>query len=114
MWMRPREFKINGRLDHVVQIAGVNVSPAHVVRVIKDIAGVKDANVRFYEGRLQVLIVPMKMDELTDAFAQRVRNEIVRNLPAPARPATIRFSASLRFTDMGKIVGWAQDKDQLL
>ncbi|MFA8442743.1 4-coumarate--CoA ligase [Yoonia sp.] len=111
-WIGPREFKINGRLDHVVQIAGVNVSPVYVVRVIKDIAGVKDANVQFHEGRLQALIVPMQMHELTDALAERVRNEIVRNLPAPARPATIRFSASLQYTDMGKVVDWIQDMGQ--
>ena len=105
-WVGPRHFEVTGRIDKMVQVAGVNVSPAHVARVISSIACVKEAKVRMNGDRLQALIVPTATNEPTDVVAKRVREHIVRSLPAPARPATITFATSLPVTDMGKVMDW--------
>lgn len=106
VWTSARHFRIAGRIDHVVQVAGVNVSPALVANRIKLIAGVADAVVRLDDDRLKAFVVPAHSQSEAGALRQSIHRELYRDLPAVARPTSIDIGPALPRNAMGKLSDW--------
>ena len=106
-WTSEREFVPAGRTDGVVQVAGVNVSPAEVERRLRAVPGVRDCRVRLMrpdEGaRLKAFIVPDGEAGLT---ARDLRRRLREDLPAPAVPRSFTFGPRLPRTATGKATDW--------
>ena len=106
-WTGEREFVPAGRTDGVVQVAGVNVSPAEVERALRAVPGVRDCRVRLMrpdEGaRLKAFIVPDGEAGLT---ARDLRRRLREDLPAPAVPRSFTFGPRLPRTATGKATDW--------
>ena len=107
IWSNAREFVVAGRLDDVVQIAGVNVSPAHVADVISRISGVEDVVVRHDAAQLRAFVVPSTSEPDSGRFEASVRREITAQLDPVARPTELTFGPALPRNAMGKIADWA-------
>jgi 4-coumarate--CoA ligase (photoactive yellow protein activation family) len=105
-WVEPGRFQVQGRKDDVVQVGGVNVSPAQVATVIRGMNGVADVAVRLGSGRLRAFIVPSVPD--VAALEHRLRDQIAQSLPAPARPTSLCFGSALPRTAMGKLCDWPE------
>jgi 4-coumarate--CoA ligase len=118
-WIDARHFRVGPRLDHVVQVGGINVHPDHVARTLREHPGVADAAVRLMradEGRrLKAFVVP-KVAAEADAEAgpgngdEELRRSLdawcAERLDAPARPRAMRFGPALPRTDTGKAADW--------
>ncbi|MEL6883803.1 MAG: 4-coumarate--CoA ligase [Pseudomonadota bacterium] len=105
-WFGPDTFKVVGRLDKVVQVAGVNVSPNFVRDNILAVDGVADAAVRMGKDRLRAFVVPRDGVDTQD-LQSRLQAHLQKTLDAPARPGCITFGAELPRNDMGKAAAWA-------
>lgn len=105
-WEDSARFQVRGRLDDVVQVGGVNVSPAHVCDVLRAFDQVRDAAVRVEDGRLKAFIVPQAGAEGAQACAEQIRAQIVDALPAVARPHALTFGQDLPRNAMGKLCDW--------
>lgn len=105
-WAGPRSFHVMGRRDDVVQVAGVNVSPSYIARIIGDIDGVAEAVVRPGHERLRAFIVPANPQTNRNEFEQTVRRAINARLEAAARPNDITFGNALPRNNMGKLADW--------
>jgi len=103
-------FRVRGRRDQVVQVAGVNVSPARVRDVLASHPGVRDCAVRLMtpgEGsRLKAFVVPG--DALAEpARARReLRTWLAERLDAPERPGALAFGPELPRDAQGKQADW--------
>ena len=106
----PGGFLVRGRRDAVVQVAGVNVSPARVREVLGSHPGVRACAVRLMtpgEGaRLKAFVVPG--DGLPDpARARReLRTWLAERLSPPERPGALRFGPELPRDAQGKQADW--------
>lgn len=107
-WQNETQFTLLGRKDDVVQVAGVNVSPAHLRARLLTVEGVAEAAVRRDGPRLRALIVPATGQE-EPALSERLARVLSR-LPAPARPAQITFAKALPRNAMGKLCDWDDGK----
>lgn len=105
-WQGSRQFKLNGRLDHIVQVAGVNVEPSLVAERIREVEGVSDVAVRLDGERLKAFVVPASGIKHPQDLEKRIHGHLCRHLPAPARPASVRFGATLPRNEMGKLCDW--------
>jgi 4-coumarate--CoA ligase len=128
-WHADGRFSVGARLDHAVQVAGTNVWPGQVARVLRAHDEVADAVVRLMrpdeggaEPRLKAFVVPrgMAVDGHTvdtsaagapDAEMIRLEGSLRRHcaahLHAEACPARYRFGTQLPMTDTGKPADWA-------
>jgi len=103
-------FRVRGRRDAVVQVAGVNVSPGRVRAVLAAHPGVRDCAVRLmapHEGaRLKAFVVPG--DGLADpARARReLRAWLAERLAAPERPGALDFGPDVPRDAQGKQADW--------
>jgi acyl-coenzyme A synthetase/AMP-(fatty) acid ligase len=103
-------FVVRGRRDAVVQVAGVNVSPARVRDVLAAHPEVRDCAVRPMspgEGaRLKAFVVPA--GGLADpARARReLRAWLAERLAAPERPGALTFGTQLPRDAQGKQADW--------
>lgn len=108
-WLGEREFVPAGRTDGVVQVAGVNVSPAEVERRLRAVPGVRDCRVRLMrpdEGaRLKAFVVPEDDARFT---ARELRRILRGDLPAAAVPRVFTFGPSLPRTATGKATDWGK------
>jgi 4-coumarate--CoA ligase (photoactive yellow protein activation family) len=108
-WSGAREFKVCGRLDEAVQVAGTNVFPSQVCEVLRRHLQVADAAVRLMapeEGeRLKAFIVPAAGADPAALRAELERWSVAR-LPAPARPKAYTLGKSLPRNAMGKLTDW--------
>ena len=105
-WSSPDRFHVLGRRDHVIQIAGVNVSPDHVKNQILQLEGVADVSVRPGKERLRAFVVPKP--GVDAAMLERdLQAHILARLDAPARPASITFGSQIPVSEMGKLADWA-------
>ncbi len=107
-WMDDKSFVSKGRLDRIVQVGGVNVSPMFVAEKLKKMEGIKECAVRLMrpdEGhRLKAYIV-------ADAgvHIQTLRKQIdslIRNFPVEERPGRIDFGPEIPQNIMGKPCDW--------
>lgn len=107
-WRGNREFRPVGRIDRMVQVAGINVSPMKVAARIQMCDLVRDCTVRLMrpeEGyRLKAFVVPANKVSAKDvAFALR---QILQELPAEERPTSITIGDVLPRNTLGKICDW--------
>jgi len=114
-WSAPDRFRPAGRIDHAVQVGGINVFPAYVADVLRMHPQVADAVVRLMrpdEGRrLKAFVVPRQAAPLEDgAAAAGLRAElgawIAQRLSTPERPASYTFGTALPRHASGKASDW--------
>lgn len=102
-------FRPEGRRDHVVQVGGVNVSPAVTAKALEAHPAVAEAAARpdaaDPDRRLKAFVVP-KIDPLPADLRPELEAYIRDALPAPARPVTLTFGARLPRNDIGKLTDW--------
>ncbi|QOY96424.1 AMP-binding protein [Massilia sp. UMI-21] len=117
-WSAPDRFRPAGRIDHAVQVGGVNVFPAYVADVLRTHPQVEDVVVRPMrpdEGvRLKAFVVPRgDVPAEGGAAAAALRAElgawIGERLPAPERPMAWSFGAALPRQANGKLSDWIID-----
>lgn len=108
-WQDNNCFTVGGRLDEAVQVAGTNVYPARVARVLMEHPHVMSANVRLmapHEGdRLKAYIV---ITAGTDPEALRIALMQWANarLNAAERPKSLTFGSSIPLNNRGKLADW--------
>ncbi len=107
-WADARRFELLRRLDHSVQVAGHNVSPAWVEQQLRGHAAVQDAAVRLDDDparpRLKAFVVPLRPEDL----AQRAAFEawVAQTLPWYAAFSSITYGQELPRNVMGKLSNW--------
>lgn len=111
VWTADRQFRLGGRFDQVVQVAGVNVQPAQVAACIGEVTGVADVAVRPGNDRLKGFVVAKREVADLQALEVKIRDHVRMRLPAPARPGTLTFGAALPRNVMGKPCDWAEPKE---
>lgn len=120
-WSAPGRFRPMGRIDHAVQVGGVNVFPGYVADVLRMHPKVADAAVRAMrpdEGqRLKAFVVPrgsVPPEGSTGAAALRAELTawMLERLSTPERPAAYSFGAALPRQASGKLSDWIIDAAQ--
>lgn len=105
-WYDDNHFIITGRLDDVVIIGGVNVSPKHVARKLSALPGIADCAVRVMghetSPRLKAFVVPMQGESDTASVIAHATAQ----WPAAERPVSITYGTSLPVNAMGKLADW--------
>lgn len=113
-WSAAGRFRPVGRIDHAVQVGGINVFPAYVADVLRMHPMVGEVTVRPMrpdEGqRLKAFVVP-RADGGKDAAALRAELTawIGERLSTPERPAAWSFGAALPRQANGKLADWIID-----
>lgn len=109
-WLTARRFRVLGRRDGAVQIAGVNVYPERVRRVILECPLIKEAAVRLMrpgEGkRLKAFVVPRSSIE-PDQVRLEVEAHLAVRLSVTELPRAITVGEALPRTSEGKLCDWA-------
>lgn len=101
-----RAIRPIGRRDGAVQVAGHNVWPERVARVLRTIDGAADVAVRLHaNGRLKAFVVPDKDSDPVQISA-RIEQVVAARLTDPERPKTYRFGPALPRNAMGKLEDW--------
>ena len=107
-------FFVAGRRDRAVQIAGTNVYPDRVARVLRTHPKVADCAVRLMrpeEGwRLKAFVVPDTVPDAAIGDRAELRRELRRwlrdKVEAPERPGSITLGAVLPLDAQGKAADW--------
>lgn len=107
-WRGSRKFIPVGRIDCMVQVAGMNVSPLNIASKIQKCDFVADCAVRLMrpdEGhRLKAFVVPAKGWSGKDTlFALR---EFLSTLSSEERPVAITIGDALPRNPLGKLCDW--------
>ncbi|ARE42195.1 4-coumarate--CoA ligase [Rhodovulum sp. P5] len=105
-WTDARAFRVLGRNDTVVQIAGTNVNPDAVREVLRADPAVADAAVRLDGDRLKAFVVPTDGAGDTGPLETALRDRVNRELPAPARPDRFTFGPRIPRNAIGKLADW--------
>ena len=100
VWQSERAFRVNGRRDTVVQVAGVNVNLSELTANLRAATGAEDAALRLSGDRLKAFIVADRARAETDL------HDFLSSLPAAARPANITWGDALPRTPEGKLADW--------
>jgi len=112
-WNPDGSFIVAERVDAAVQVAGINVHPALVRRVLMDHPLVADAAVRLMtprEGdRLKAFIVPVRESEAAGLPGELMRWSATR-LSVAARPKSFTMGQSLPTNERGKLADWPIDR----
>ncbi|WP_198156982.1 4-coumarate--CoA ligase [Aquincola tertiaricarbonis] len=108
-WLGRDLFRVMGRLDEAVQVAGTNVFPAQVRTVLCSHPRVADAAVRLMtpaEGnRLKAFVLPVPGADL-ETLRDELWSWTQKRLPVPARPKAFSFGSSIPRTALGKLADW--------
>ncbi|MDX8355836.1 AMP-binding protein [Cognatiyoonia sp. IB215182] len=112
-WTGDKSFRFGGRIDNAVQVAGVNVSLAHVSDTISAVAGVKQVNVRFVEERIIALVVPHNTSTISQDFYEALHLHVVKNLEPVARPSELIILPELKTNSMGKYTIYCNEPDNV-
>lgn len=105
-WTGDGTFQVIGRKDQVVQVAGSNVSIAHVTKTICAQPGVHETAVRLATDRLRALVVPSDPKADLSDLESRLTSALARLLPAHARPTAYDFGSVLPVDETGKAKQW--------
>ncbi|NDY90501.1 AMP-binding protein [Ideonella livida] len=112
-WQGERRFQPVGRRDQVVQVGGVNVSPATVAAALAARPGVAQAVVRPWgegaQARLKAFVVPAPEVRAAAQEAELVAALLAwarQGLPPAARPVHIQTGPALPVNAMGKACDW--------
>jgi len=110
LWEGERLYRPAGRKDRAVQIAGINVYPERVRRILLEHPLVKDAAVRLMrprEGdRLKAYIVASDSDVCAEALIRRLREYLSGTLSAPETPRNFTIGRALPRNALGKDADW--------
>lgn len=104
-WCDEDRFRVSGRADGMVVVAGVNVSPIAVERFLESQPGVQEAAVRLVGDRLAAFVVPAASSD-SDQLPSELNNAVRTNLPAPERPTSITLGSEIPTNGMGKRCSW--------
>jgi long-chain acyl-CoA synthetase len=108
-WLDERHLEPRGRKDYAVQVGGVNVSPAHVIKVLMTHPHIAACAVRLMrpeEGhRLKAFIVPQKNCD-SEEIRKTLRAFVKQNLTEEEQPARFDFGEVLPLNLMGKSTDW--------
>lgn len=117
-WSAPGRFRPAGRIDHAVQVGGMNVFPGYVADVLRMHPMVEDAAVRLMrpdEGRRLKAFVVTRCAAPPEGSqeAARLRAELgawlAERLSTPERPAAYSFGPALPRQANGKLSDWIID-----
>ncbi|MDR3244155.1 MAG: AMP-binding protein, partial [Elusimicrobiota bacterium] len=101
------DFFVIGRKDNAVQIAGINVYPLKVEKILKTHPLIKAALVRLGKERLKAFIVLRE-----NADQEKAKKDIFdfmnSNLTAHEIPKNIKFGSTLPQTPFGKKTDWQE------
>ena len=107
-WLGPRQLLPIARVDHAVQVGGVNVQPQAVAQHLRSLPGVSDATVRLHDfaggPRLKAYVVPA-----AGASAEALLPQLhlhAQRLPPAARPVHITLGEALPRNAAGKACDW--------
>jgi 4-coumarate--CoA ligase (photoactive yellow protein activation family) len=100
-----RVFSVMERKDHAVKIAGINVYPLKIEKILKKHTDVKDVIVRSGGDRLKAFIV--LRDDADEKTAKKSIHDYIHSvLTAHEIPKNITFGARLPITPFGKKTDW--------
>jgi long-chain acyl-CoA synthetase len=109
-WQGKRRFQPTGRLDHAVQVGGINVFPQKVRRALLSHPEVADAAVRLMrpdEGnRLKAFIVPRDPGADAIRLSEKLGVWTGQRLGAAEQPRAFSFGTSLPLDEKGKRGDW--------
>jgi 4-coumarate--CoA ligase (photoactive yellow protein activation family) len=110
-WVGERQFHPAGRVDHAIQVGGVNVHTERVRLALLEHPSVLDAVVRRGGsdalGRLKAFIVPKgEVDPNDDALHADLDRWAATRLSAPERPRSFTIGPALPRDDAGKLADW--------
>lgn len=109
-WQDEKRFFVVKRLDHAVQIAGINIYPNKVVEVLKQCDLIADCAVRPMrpeEGtHLKAFIVLKNGLQPTSEVKLALRSYLAQNLNHLEQPKAITFGDKLPRNYMGKLADW--------
>lgn len=109
-WADERHFRPAGRLDHTIQVAGVNVFPDKVRRALMEHPEVQDEAVRRMHAdemsRLKAFIVPRRPAADHASLHAELEAWVAQRLGAPERPRAFTFGASIPVDGSGKRADW--------
>ncbi|NDV26742.1 4-coumarate--CoA ligase [Desulfovibrio sp. JC010] len=104
-----KRFSPLKRTDKAVQVGGINVYPARVEKIFRELPKVKECSVRLMrpeEGeRLKIFIVPASETE-NAALEKELRNLVIDKLSRFEMPGKYDFGPALPVSDMGKLCDW--------
>ncbi len=110
VWEHDDRFRVLGRRDGAVQVAGFNVIPDQVRAALARHPGVADAAVRPMcqeEGnRLKAFVVPAADAADLDELQAELRRFAVATLTPAERPGAYSFGPALPRTELGKLTDW--------
>jgi long-chain acyl-CoA synthetase len=109
-WQDEQRFFVVKRIDRAVQVAGINVYPAKISKIIKQCDLVADCTVRLMrpqEGdRLKAFIVLQDGLQPGQEVKQALRHFLDQALSHFERPKAIAFGDKLPRNYMGKLTDW--------
>jgi long-chain acyl-CoA synthetase len=110
MFLDERRFSIEGRVDQVVQVGGINVHPEHIAKRLSEHPLVKEAAVRLMrpdEGnRLKAFVVLSSLAGDEGAAHVDLSRWIESELQAVERPKTLTFGSAIPRGALGKLSDW--------
>lgn len=109
-WQDEQRFFVDKRLDHAVQVAGINVYPTKISKIIQQCDLVADCTVRPMrpeEGdRLKAFVVLKDGLQPGQEVKQALRHFLDQTLSHLERPKAIAFGDKLPRNYMGKLTDW--------
>lgn len=109
-WVDERRFRPAGRLDEALQVAGVNVFPANVRRVLMEHPDVRDAAVRRMSddplSRLKAFVVPREGRTGDASLHAELEAWVTSRLSTPERPKAFTFGDAIP-VQAGKGTDWS-------
>lgn len=110
VWEDERIYRPSGRIDKAVQVAGVNVYPERIRRVLMQHPLVADAAVRLMgseEGdRLKAFIVATKPVSSPKAVIRELRDYLAHILSTPEIPRSFSIGPAVPRSTLGKDTDW--------
>lgn len=106
IWQDSNTFVLNGRIDDMVQVAGVNVSKTLIREKCLSEPGVADVVIRCENNHLKAFVQTELTGKDLENLAFRVRLSVEQHFTSAAVPRSIVFGTSLPRNAMGKLCDW--------
>ncbi|SEA04546.1 AMP-binding protein [Alkalimonas amylolytica] len=105
-WLSECTFQLHGRLDDVISIGGINVSPTRVAERLRALSSVQECAVRptgpDAQRRLKAFVVPA----VDPAIAEQDIANTIALWPAAERPINITYGDVIPTNAIGKRTDW--------